>query len=272
MKRRQLLMRGGSLVLLLTARDIAFGATIVAVRVWPAEDYTRVTIESDALLAARHFVTGNPQRLVIDVEGLELSPALRELVGKVKSDDPYIQGVRVGQNLPRVVRLVFDLKQAITPQVFTLEPVAAYQHRLVFDLHPVHERDPLLALIQEKAAADQARERFEFRNFRHEREKEEKAARLAAKAAETRAKLAGGGAAEAPATAAAEDPKKALIAAALARAQAQKAAVQPKNTDELSPEKQAEIAEIEARRAAKTAGRSAAGEAVPAGSSDPPRT
>lgn len=158
MKRRQLLMRGGSLVLLLTARDIAFGATIVAVRVWPAEDYTRVTIESDALLAARHFVTGSPQRLVIDVEGLELSPALRELVGKVKSDDPYIQGVRVGQNLPRVVRLVFDLKQAITPQVFTLEPVAAYQHRLVFDLHPVHERDPLLALIQEKAAADQAAE------------------------------------------------------------------------------------------------------------------
>jgi N-acetylmuramoyl-L-alanine amidase len=158
MKRRQLLMRGGSLVLLLTARDIAFGATIVAVRVWPAEDYTRVTIESDALLAARHFVTGSPQRLVIDVEGLELSPALRELVGKVKSDDPYIQGVRVGQNLPRVVRLVFDLKQVITPQVFTLEPVAAYQHRLVFDLHPVHERDPLLALIQEKAAADQAAE------------------------------------------------------------------------------------------------------------------
>jgi N-acetylmuramoyl-L-alanine amidase len=158
MKRRQLLMKGGGLVLLLTARDIAFGATIVAVRVWPAEDYTRVTIESDALLEARHFVTGSPQRLVIDVEGLELSPALRELVGKVKSDDPYIQGVRVGQNLPRVVRLVFDLKQAIAPQVFTLEPVAAYQHRLVFDLHPVRERDPLLALIQEKAAADRAAE------------------------------------------------------------------------------------------------------------------
>ena len=156
MKRRQWLVQGGSLVLLLTARDIAFGATIVAVRVWPAEDYTRVTIESDALLAARHFVTGNPQRLVIDVEGLELSPALRELVGKVKSDDPYIQGVRVGQNLPRVVRLVIDLKQATAPQVFSLAPVAAYQHRLVFDLHPLHERDPLLALIQEKAAADQA--------------------------------------------------------------------------------------------------------------------
>ncbi len=73
---------------------------------------------------------------MIDIDGLELSPQLREIVGKVRADDPYIAGVRVGQNKPRVVRLVVDLKQAMAPQVFTLEPVAAYQHRLVFDLYP----------------------------------------------------------------------------------------------------------------------------------------
>ena len=96
-----------------------------------------------------------------------------------------------------------------------------------------------------------ARERFEFR-IRQEREKAEKAAKLAAKAAETRAKLAEGAAGDAPAAeaAAAEDPKKALIAAAMARAKAQKAEVQAQNTDNLSPETQAEIAEIEARRRA----------------------
>ncbi|NMG76039.1 electron transport complex subunit RsxC [Aromatoleum diolicum] len=100
-------------------------------------------------------------------------------------------------------------------------------------------------------ASDQARDRFEFRNFRQEREKEEKAAKLAAKAAETRAKLADGtsaGAAEAPPPVSDEDPKKALIAAALARAKQQKAAVTPQNTEDLSPETQAEIDEIEARR------------------------
>jgi N-acetylmuramoyl-L-alanine amidase len=153
--RRDALRRMGAVVLLLGARDLAFGASIVAVRVWPAADYTRVTIESDAALAARHFMAENPSRLVIDVEGLELSPALRELVGKVRSDDPYIAGVRVGQNLPRVVRLVIDLKQSTAPQVFTLAPVAAYQHRLVFDLYPTHEADPLLALIQDKQQAEQ---------------------------------------------------------------------------------------------------------------------
>jgi N-acetylmuramoyl-L-alanine amidase len=144
----------GALALGLGAREIAYGAAIVAVRVWPAEEYTRVTIESDAPLAEKHFLAENPSRLVIDVDGLELSPQLRELVGKVKPDDPYIAGVRVGQSQPRVVRLVLDLKQAIAPQLFTLAPVAAYRHRLVFDLHPVKEPDPLLALIRDKEQAE----------------------------------------------------------------------------------------------------------------------
>jgi N-acetylmuramoyl-L-alanine amidase len=153
--RRGALRSMGALALLLGTREIAFGASIIAVRVWPADDYTRVTIESDAALSAKHFMAENPSRLVIDVDGLELSPALREIVGKVRSDDPYIAGVRVGQNQPRVVRLVIDLKQATAPQVFTLAPVAAYQHRLVFDLYPTKERDPLLALIQDKQSAEQ---------------------------------------------------------------------------------------------------------------------
>jgi N-acetylmuramoyl-L-alanine amidase len=155
MKRRTALQGLGSLVLTLGANDIAFGASIVAVRVWPAADYTRVTLESDNALSVKHFLAENPNRLVIDIDGLELSPALRELVGKVRSDDPFIGGVRVGQNQPRVVRLVIDLKQATAPQLFTLAPVAAYQHRLVFDLYPTEERDPLLSLIKDKEQAEQ---------------------------------------------------------------------------------------------------------------------
>ncbi|CAM5795810.1 N-acetylmuramoyl-L-alanine amidase [Rhizobacter fulvus] len=144
----------GVLALSIGASEIAFGASIVAVRVWPAADYTRVTIESDQPLAQKHFMAENPSRLVIDIDGLELSPALRDLVGKVRADDPFIAGVRAGQNQPRVVRLVIDLKQPTAPQLFTLAPVAAYQHRLVFDLYPTQERDPLLALIREREVSE----------------------------------------------------------------------------------------------------------------------
>jgi N-acetylmuramoyl-L-alanine amidase len=153
--RRVALQRMGGLVLLIGAPQIAWGAAIVAVRLWPAADYTRVTIESDQALKASHFLSDNPPRLVVDIDGLELTAPLRELVGKVRSDDPYIAGVRVGQNQPRVVRLVIDLKQAVAPQQFTLAPVAAYQHRLVFDLYPTQQPDPLLALIRDKEAAEQ---------------------------------------------------------------------------------------------------------------------
>ncbi|MBE2241429.1 MAG: N-acetylmuramoyl-L-alanine amidase [Burkholderiaceae bacterium] len=152
--RRHFLERGGALVLLLGASDLAFGASIVAVRVWPADEYTRVTIESDAQLSVQHFVAESPSRLVVDIDGVELSPALRELVAKVGTDDPFITRVRVGQNLPRVVRLVFDLKQHTAPQVFSLAPVAAYQYRLVFDLYPTTPPDPLLALVHEKEEAE----------------------------------------------------------------------------------------------------------------------
>ncbi len=155
MKRRDLIGRGlalqaGPVVLLLGQAEIARGATIVAVRVWPAPDYTRVTIESDDELKARQFFVGSPPRLAVDIEGIDLYPALRELVAKVNADDPFINGIRVGQNTPGVVRLVIDLKQPVLPQVFTLPPIAAYQHRLVFDLYPTQAADPLEALIAER--------------------------------------------------------------------------------------------------------------------------
>ena len=143
-------LRGGSLVLLLGRAQLARGASIVAVRVWPAPDYSRVTIESDGALTMRHSFVPNPPRLAVDIEGIELNAALKELVAKVRSDDPTIAGIRVGQNAPNVVRLVLDLKQPVQPQVFSLQPVAAYQHRLVLDLYPVMVADPLQDLITER--------------------------------------------------------------------------------------------------------------------------
>jgi N-acetylmuramoyl-L-alanine amidase len=151
--RRRWLAEGGGLVVLLLAPPLVHGAGVVAVRLWPARDYTRLTIESDRALEARHTLAEAPYRLAVDLDGLELDGALRELVGKVRPDDPFIAGVRVGQYQPRVVRLVFDLKQPVRPEQFALAPVAPYQHRLIFDLYPVQEADPLLALVREKEAA-----------------------------------------------------------------------------------------------------------------------
>ena len=155
---RRDLLKASSLVLLLGQAELARGASILAVRVWPAADYTRVTIESDTALRTHQTFVEQPPRLAVDIEGIELNAALRELVGKVRSDDPYIVGVRVGQFNATTVRLVLDLRQAVKPQVFNLAPVLSgqsqFQHRLVLDLYPMAQIDPLEALIAEHVQGD----------------------------------------------------------------------------------------------------------------------
>jgi len=145
--RRTILKAGGTLLLSVIAPLSASAAQIMAVRVWPADDYTRVTLENDGELKTTHFMVPDPPRLVVDIDGLALNDTLKSLVAKIESNDPYIKQVRVGQNRPNVVRLVFDLKEEVKPQVFNLDPVAGYHHRLIFDLYPVKPVDPLASMI-----------------------------------------------------------------------------------------------------------------------------
>jgi N-acetylmuramoyl-L-alanine amidase len=123
-------------------------AQVVSTRIWPAKDYTRVTLETKSEIKFQLFSVKDPERLVLDLEGVEIGLALAELHGKVATGDPYIDKLRVGRNRPGVVRVVIDLKADVKPQVFTLKPVGDYGHRLVLDLYPVVAPDPLAALIQ----------------------------------------------------------------------------------------------------------------------------
>jgi len=145
-----------SFALLLTEIDIAWGAKILGVRVWPSEDYTRITLESDTPLPISQQVLSNPDRLVVDVHGLQLNSTLKDLVAKVKPNDPYVSQIRVGQYQPTVVRLVFDLKEPIKPQLFTLDPIGEYQYRMVFDLYPTAPPDPLMELVKSSARKESA--------------------------------------------------------------------------------------------------------------------
>lgn len=132
----------------LQANEIQVSST----RVWPAPDYTRVTIESPQAIRHTLFTLDNPQRLVLDLEGVALNTALNELAGKINAVDPYVKGVRAGRFKPGVVRLVFDLKTQVKPEAFTLAPIAGYGHRLVLDVYPLTPPDPLLAFLNRREA------------------------------------------------------------------------------------------------------------------------
>jgi len=136
------------LALALGAGEALAQAQILSTRIWPARDYTRVTLESNTELKFSVFGVKDPERLVVDIEGADFGTAVAELQDKVAAGDPYISKLRAGRNKPGVLRIVLDLKTEVKPQVFTLKPIANYGHRLVLDLYPVVAPDPLAALIE----------------------------------------------------------------------------------------------------------------------------
>lgn len=127
--------------------------TISATRVWPAQDYTRITLESAAPLQFQLLALKNPDRLALDIDGINVNAALEELSNKIGGNDPYVKSVRVGRFKQGTVRLVFDLKADVKPEVFTLRPVAEYGHRLVMDIYPAQSTDPLITLLEKNQAA-----------------------------------------------------------------------------------------------------------------------
>lgn len=125
---------------------------ISSARVWPALEYTRLTLESAKPIRYELFSIRNPDRLVIDLKDVETNGPLSELVGKIRSDDPYIKSIRLARFKPGITRLVFDLKSQVKPQLFNLMPVANYNHRLILDIYPAIPFDPMMALLQEEPA------------------------------------------------------------------------------------------------------------------------
>lgn len=143
-----------SILLMLAWLPSAHSAnTISSTRIWPATDYTRLTIESKQYIRHNMFTISNPDRLVIDLEDVSLDKELNALTGKVGDNDPYIKSLRVGRFKPGVVRLVLDLKSQIAPQLFSLKPVGEYGHRLVLDVYPADPIDPLMALLEQSATS-----------------------------------------------------------------------------------------------------------------------
>ena len=154
MERRRLIAgAAGALLFSLAPCQIAWGAKLVNVRMWPAAEYTRVTIETDEPLKYKHFFvrSAKPLRLVIDIEGLALTERIKKLIAAVNPDDPYIQSMRIGQYKPGVVRLAMDLKTDVKPEVFLLKPFADYQYRLVFDIYPAHPKDEVGKILAGEA-------------------------------------------------------------------------------------------------------------------------
>ncbi|MFV9997763.1 MAG: N-acetylmuramoyl-L-alanine amidase AmiC [Arsenophonus endosymbiont of Dermacentor nuttalli] len=152
-RRRLLQAAAATMLLSISPLGLAASSNIVAIRIWPASSYTRVTLESNVALKYRQFALSAPDRIVVDLENVQLNSVLQDVGKQITSRDPYLKLVRVGQFDQKTVRLVFEVKTHVEPRMFAINPVAGFKHRLVVDFYPasgVHtDDDPLLALLED---------------------------------------------------------------------------------------------------------------------------
>ena len=145
---RQGLAQGVALFWMTLFAAAVNAAQLTAARIWPSPDYTRITLEAPAAINYRLTALHDPARIVLELDDVDLNPALESLPARIAAGDPCIASVRIGRDKPGSVRLVFTLKLDVQPQAFVLKPVGEYGYRLVLDLFPAQAADPLMALLQ----------------------------------------------------------------------------------------------------------------------------
>jgi len=137
----------------------ATAGRIASARIWPAQEYTRLILETRAAVSHRLIGLKDPPRIVLDLDAVELTPELQQLSASVAPADPYIARIRFGKQPPDVLRIVLDLREDVKTELFALQPVAEFGHRVVLDLYPLTPLDPLMALLDEKPGEATAAER-----------------------------------------------------------------------------------------------------------------
>ena len=121
---------------------------IHAVRIWPAQEYTRITIESIKPLNNDQMILKNPERVVIDLKDIAINDVIKMLPSQLSVNDPNINKIRVAQFTPNVTRIVIDLKGEARVKIFSLKPIKPYKERLVIDLYPENNDSIAILLSQ----------------------------------------------------------------------------------------------------------------------------
>ncbi len=128
MRFRALVTVVGVLLAAMTVNALA-ASQVRSVRLWRAPDNTRLVFDLSGPVQHSVFTLSAPDRLVIDINGATLGAPLN-----VSTANTPITAMRSAQRTPSDLRVVIDLKQAVTPKSFVLAPNAQYGNRLVVDL------------------------------------------------------------------------------------------------------------------------------------------
>lgn len=135
--------------------DWASATTLVAIRMWPAADHTRLTIETSGRPTWTSTTLKGPDRLVINLDAHSSGERMNEQIPRTHPDNPWIRKLQVTQPDVGKVQLTIEFQAETRVDIFALLPTEPYRHRLVVDLIPRDAPDPLARLIDRRKPTEQ---------------------------------------------------------------------------------------------------------------------
>lgn len=114
------------------------------IRHWTGREYTRIVIDLDAEVKFRQGQLQSPERIYFDLLGTRVAKDLASRSFPI--EDGFLRRIRVGQNKPDVVRVVFDFQNISEYKFFFLPD----PYRLVVDIMGT-EPEPEVLLTRNEA-------------------------------------------------------------------------------------------------------------------------
>lgn len=121
----------------------AFAGRITNLRIGQGSGNVRLVFEADSDINYNVFTLSEPNRLVVDVKGVDVAQA----VSNNKDENVFVENIRVGSSGVNGIRIAFDLKQPVlVKKAFVLPPQSGFSWRFAIDLELSSERDFLAKL------------------------------------------------------------------------------------------------------------------------------
>ena len=122
-----------NIYLLILFSPVVFADSIDNVRMHNYEKNTRLVIDLDRKHSFSYFLLESPHRVVLDLNDIELNKEYESIFSTLDLTNTPLKRIRFSDRNRGNLRIVFDLKEQLSPEIFDLNSNGRYGYRIVID-------------------------------------------------------------------------------------------------------------------------------------------
>tara|TARA_B100000963_G_scaffold343180_1_gene344746 strand:+ start:849 stop:2045 length:1197 start_codon:yes stop_codon:yes gene_type:complete len=133
---------------------------IIAVRIWPSKEYTRLAIEHlDKNIKIKYSNEKNPDKIIVDIFHVKVNRKNLSKLIKVNLKNTPVEKISVVSSKADHSKIIFYTSPLTRARISSIPSIAHYKERLVIDFIPHTPKDRLLSFLKEYESAKKLNER-----------------------------------------------------------------------------------------------------------------